>query len=158
MPSKLATAAGTRIRPSVDAPVPDDVTDVMLWRLAFDVTVEHQRDRNGDCTNLRCAGQRGPCQPAVHAQHALQAARRPATPAPPRPDPTPPIVAGHTPLPDPHRTPAVGRAQVVQPNTGRFTGWFTQTATAAASQWRMHLPAAFPDPPRLRPDPNRARP
>lgn len=145
MPSMLATAAGARTRPSADAPVPDDVTDVMLWRLAFDVAVEHQRDRNGDCTSLRCTGQRGLCEPAVHAQHALQVARRPANPAPPRPDPTPPIVAGHTPITNPHRTPAVGRARAVQPNAGRFTGWFTRTPAAAVDRWRANdLPQRIP--------------
>jgi hypothetical protein len=145
MPSMLATAAGARTRPSADAPVPVDVTDVMLWRLAFDVAVEHQQDRNGYCTNLRCAGQRGPCQPAVHAQQALQAARRPATPAPPQPDPAPPIVAGHTPLTNPRRTTAVGRAPVVQPNAGRFTGWFTHTPATAVGRWRVNnLPQRTP--------------
>ena len=67
----IATAAAARSRPAGDAPVPDDVTDVMLWRLAFDVAVEHQPDPNGDCTNLRCAGQHGGCEPATQALVAV---------------------------------------------------------------------------------------
>jgi hypothetical protein len=147
MPSMLATATATatRTRPSSDAPVPDDVTDVMLWRLAFDVTVAHQPDPNGNCTNLRCAGQRGRCEPATHAQHALRAARRLTALTPAPPNPTPPIVATDAPVTDPHRAPAIGRAPVIHPNTGPFTGWFTHTPAAAAERWRAYdLPQRIP--------------
>jgi hypothetical protein len=132
----LATTA--RTRPSTDVAVPHDVTDVMLWRLAFDVAVEHQRGPDGSCTNLRCAGQHGPCKPAMQAQGALRAARRPATPAP-QPPAAPPNPAAHAPVADPHQTPAVGRATVIHADTRRFTGWFANTA-AAADQWRVSDP------------------
>lgn len=144
MPSMLATTVHTR--PSADVAVPADVTDVLLWRLAFDVAVEHQRGPGGNCTNLRCAGQHGPCDAAVQAERALQAARRPATTAQraAAPQPTsrtssPPVMVA---VQHPER--AVGRAAVTPPNTGRFTSWFTQTATEAASRWHTHLPRRIP--------------
>ncbi|MET7399615.1 hypothetical protein ABZS66_39640 [Dactylosporangium sp. NPDC005572] len=142
MPTMLATVTAVtseaRSRPSTDVPVPHDVTDVLLWRLAFDVAVEHQRNPVGDCTNLRCAGQRGACGPALQAQWALQMARRPATPAPPRMVAAPPGAAPVTVTPTRgHAHPTVGRAAVSRPSNGRFTGWFTST-TAVVNQWRPH--------------------
>ncbi|MER7276630.1 hypothetical protein ABT369_19520 [Dactylosporangium sp. NPDC000244] len=136
MPALLVTATQPRTRPSDHVPVPTDVVDVMLWRMAFDVAVEHQRGPAGDCTNLRCAGQRGPCEPAIHAQRTLHAARQPATPP-------------HRPQPDhvtPPRAPAVvGRATVPSRNTGRFTGWFNRTTTATPGRWgTSHLPQRIP--------------
>ncbi|MET7403461.1 hypothetical protein ABZS66_59315 [Dactylosporangium sp. NPDC005572] len=138
MPTIITAATtGHRQHPSADAPVPDGVVDIMLWRLAFDVAVEHQRGPDGDCTNLRCTGERGPCAPARQAQRALHLARR-------RPAPAPPTSPRHTP-PSYQPTPAVGRATVPRPNVGRFTGWFTSAATAA-NRWRPHhyLPQRIP--------------
>lgn len=141
MTTMLDLATQQRTHPSADVTVPEDVVDVLLWRLAFDVAVEHQPGPDGDCTNLRCTGQRGPCDAAIQAQHALRAARRPATSAPQATRPTvcPPVMAASQ-----HPDRAVGRAAVTHPNTGRFTGWFTQTATAAANRWREHLPRRVP--------------
>jgi hypothetical protein len=141
----LATTA--RTRPSTDVAVPHDVTDVMLWRLAFDVAVEHQRGPDGSCTNLRCAGQHGPCEPAVQAQRALQAAREPTTPAPQAatPNGAGPATAPPTVRTDQRPDRIVGRTTVIQPNAGRFTGWFTHTATPAANRWlNHHLPRRIP--------------
>lgn len=145
MTSMLATT--TLTRPPADVSVPADVTDVMLWRLAFNVAVEHQRGPDGDCTNLRCAGQRGPCDAAVQAQRALQAARHPTATAPraTAPQPTLPTVSPPTMVvaaQNPDR--AVGRAAVTPSNAGQFTGWFTQNATVAASRWPTRLPQRVP--------------
>ncbi|MEW2382398.1 hypothetical protein AB0873_09955 [Micromonospora sp. NPDC047707] len=41
-----------RERLSTQAVLPDDVTDPLLWRLAFDVASAHQPDERGDCRNL----------------------------------------------------------------------------------------------------------
>ncbi|MFB9443048.1 hypothetical protein Dvina_51505 [Dactylosporangium vinaceum] len=139
----LAIAA--RIRPSANVAVPDDVTDVLLWQLAFDVAVEHQRGPDGDCANLRCAGQRGPCDAAVQAQRALRAARRPtAAHRPALPQTTQATASPPTVVPNPHPGRAIGQAAVPPPNAGRFTGWFTQTATAAVNRWRTQLPRRVP--------------
>ncbi|MFC5007207.1 hypothetical protein ACFPIJ_56550 [Dactylosporangium cerinum] len=136
----LTTAMRTHQRPSADAPVPDDVVDVMLWRLAFDVAVEHQRDSTGNCTNLRCAGQFGACEPMRHAQHALAAARRPPAL---RTGTTPPVAAPPAAVHRPAAL-AVGRAVVARSNS-RFTGWFTHTAAATVNRWRDHrLPKRTP--------------
>lgn len=139
MPSTQPTAAS--FRPSADVPVPVDVTDVMLWRIAFDVTVEHRRDPDGNCTNLRCAGQRGPCASALQAQRALQAARRPATTVPGQaaPQARQPAVISSVVAVAQHADRAVGRAAVAPPDPGRFTGWFTRVATAATDPWRTRL-------------------
>ncbi|GAA0902961.1 hypothetical protein [Virgisporangium aurantiacum] len=146
MPSRHATAA--RPRPSADATVPHDVTDVMLWRLAFDVAVEHQRGPKGCCTNLRCAGQRGPCDAAVQAEQAeqaSQAARRRATTAPRAAVPQAKPPAGSPPVMGAthHRDRAIGRAAVTPPNAGRFTGWLTQTASDGQPV-ATHLPRRNP--------------
>jgi hypothetical protein len=144
MPSTIAAAA--RTRPSADAPVPNDVTDVMLWRLAFDVAVEHRRGPDGNCTTWRCVDQRGPCDAAIGAQQALHAARR----TPTTPPQTASLRATQRTVPPPvtatthHHDRVVGRAAVTTPPTARFTGWFTQTATAAASGSREHLPRRIP--------------
>ncbi|WP_240033074.1 hypothetical protein [Micromonospora globbae] len=42
-----------RERLSTLAVLPDDVTNPLLWRLAFDVTAAHQPDQRGDCRNLQ---------------------------------------------------------------------------------------------------------
>ncbi len=70
-----------RERLSTLAVLPDDVTDPLLWRLAFDVTAAHQPDEHGNCRNLQCAGQRGECAAARTARRAMTLARasRPST-------------------------------------------------------------------------------
>lgn len=141
MPAMLTTAAHARPRPSADVAVPADVTDIMLWRLAFDVGVEHQRGPTGNCSNLRCAGSAGPCEPSVQARHAMRAARRPTTPL------AAPAQPANIYLPSANRSnaAAVGRAAVARPNTGRFTSWFTRPAGTAVYQRRgSRLPNRIP--------------
>ncbi|MCW3816926.1 hypothetical protein ONA91_20985 [Micromonospora sp. DR5-3] len=73
----------TRIRPSHDAVLPDDVTDPLLWRVAYDVAAAHRPDATGVCTSLLCVDQGAPCAPMVYARRAMRVARgggqRPAT-------------------------------------------------------------------------------
>lgn len=154
MPTMLSTAAQTRTHPSADVPVPADVIDVLLWRTAFDVAAEHQRGPTGDCTNLRCTGQRGTCTPATQAQQALRLARQPPAPKPrlsastplvARPAPThaqAPVQATARGLPP---APTVtGRATVGRPNTGRFTGWFASAVGAVNGRRSYQLPRREP--------------
>ncbi|MFG2043939.1 hypothetical protein [Dactylosporangium sp. NPDC048998] len=68
------TISSDRYRPSADMPVPDDVVDTLLWRLAADVMIEHQPGPDGHCANLRCADEQGPCTAAVQA--AMSRTRR----------------------------------------------------------------------------------
>lgn len=72
-----------RIRPSHDAVLPEDVTDPLLWRLAYDVAAAHRPDATGHCPSLLCAGQSAPCPPMVLARRAMRQARagEPATTA-----------------------------------------------------------------------------
>lgn len=77
-------------------PVPADIHDVLLWRLAVDVASAHRPGPDGRCTNLLCAGQSYPCPPASNAQAAAHAARRPSR-QPPR-LPMPPA-RGHAAVP-----------------------------------------------------------
>ncbi|MET8911509.1 hypothetical protein [Micromonospora sp. NPDC004551] len=65
----------TRFRSSQDAALPDDVTDPLLWRAAYDVAVAHQPDATGRCPSLLCAGRSGPCEPMVNARRAMRLAR-----------------------------------------------------------------------------------
>lgn len=64
-------------------PVPDDVTDVLLWRLATTVASDHHPDpvntagTSASCVHPTCAGAPWPCPPHRHAQQALAVARRP---------------------------------------------------------------------------------
>lgn len=98
-------------------PVPADVTDVLLWRLAVDVAAAHQPDPHDPnrCVHLRCKGEVYPCPPALDADLAHRAATRP------------------TDRGGPVRGPgwiARGRARVVEPvaaAASRFTGWFRPT-------------------------------
>ncbi|MEV4511565.1 hypothetical protein AB0K00_21640 [Dactylosporangium sp. NPDC049525] len=141
------TNSSDRYRPSADVPVPYDVVDVLLWRLAVDVMIEHQTGSDGHCSNLRCADEQGPCTAAVHAQRALRVARRPTAPAPAtsRP-PVPNRTAATRPVPARQRRgTVVGRATVRSGNAGRFTGWFT-SAACAINRWRPdhHLPRRTP--------------
>lgn len=88
----------THHRSSHDATAPSDVTDPLLWRLAYDVAEAHQSDETGRCRSLLCAGQQGPCETLHNAERAMELARgagavgtrgaaprpRSAAPAPPR--------------------------------------------------------------------------
>ncbi|WP_320064312.1 hypothetical protein [Micromonospora sp. RTGN7] len=65
----------THHRSSHDAVAPSDVTDPLLWRLAYDVANAHQPDDNGHCHNLLCDGQEAPCQTMLNAERAMQLAR-----------------------------------------------------------------------------------
>ena len=65
----------TPVRSSHDAVLPDDVTDPLLWRLAYDVAAAHQPDERGRCPSLLCAGQGTPCGPMVNARRAMRLAR-----------------------------------------------------------------------------------
>lgn len=150
----LSTAIQTRTHPSADVPVPADVIDILLWRTAFDVAAEHQRGPGGDCTNLRCAGERGTCTPAIQAQQALRLARRPPALIPPPSASTP-----HVTQPGPAHAQAsvqataqglppvptvIGRATVGRVNTGRFTGWFASAVGGVNDRRPSQLPRRQP--------------
>lgn len=64
-----------RVRPSHDAELPDDVTDALLWRLAYDVAAAHQPDETGACPSPLCAHHSTPCPPLVLARRAMRVAR-----------------------------------------------------------------------------------
>ncbi|WP_319462542.1 hypothetical protein [Micromonospora sp. RTP1Z1] len=74
----------THTRSSHDAVLPDDVTDPLLWRVAYDVAVAHQPDGEGRCPNLLCGHHIAPCEPLVNARRAMRLARG-GTPADRRP-------------------------------------------------------------------------
>ncbi|WP_431884142.1 hypothetical protein [Micromonospora gifhornensis] len=115
-------------RPSDRTPVPDDVTDRLLWALAVDVAAAHQPGPDGVCTNLQCRGQQGPCWALRTAHRAHRHARHaPATFGESRPRPVG-AVRGRAPAPTP---------------SGRFTGWFTPTHPPAP----LTRPAAAAVPP-----------
>lgn len=110
--------------------MPDDVRDLLLWRLALDVAAAHQPNEHGDCRNLQCVGQRGMCTAARSARRAMTLARRAR-----------PVVAPLARSSDHHR--AVGSVQTL----ARFRGWFTSTDPEAAGGgrgWlrRVTVPAA----------------
>ncbi|WP_262285569.1 hypothetical protein [Micromonospora sp. MA102] len=65
----------TRFRSSQDVILPDDVTDPLLWRAAYDVAAAHQPDPTGRCTSLLCAGRSAPCEPLDNARRAMRLAR-----------------------------------------------------------------------------------
>lgn len=98
------------MRTAHDRPVPEDVTDIMLWRLATEVTAQHQPDpvHPGRCTNLRCTGESYPCLPARDAARALRAATGRLR-----------VARGRARVPAPVRAAAE-----------RFTGWFRPTRPA----------------------------
>ncbi|SCL22720.1 hypothetical protein GA0074692_1447 [Micromonospora pallida] len=73
--------------PSQQVDLPDDVTDPLLWRLAFDVTRAHQLDAAGRCGNLGCPDEPGPCPALRNAEQAMRLSRRNA-PATDRPEDT----------------------------------------------------------------------
>ena len=102
------------------------VTDPLLWRLALDVAAAHQPDPNGNCHNLQCRHQHGPCQALRAATRALHAACRPAT----------------TPTPVPARR-IVGRAPAV---TGGFNPWPVLSHPTRPPTWpdRSAATATYP--------------
>ncbi|MEU0155384.1 hypothetical protein [Micromonospora fulviviridis] len=65
----------TPFRSSQDADLPDDVTDPLLWRAAYDVAAAHQPDATGRCPSLLCAGRSAPCEPMANARRAMRLAR-----------------------------------------------------------------------------------
>jgi len=88
-----------RSHPSTRLPVPADVADILLWRLAVDVAAAHQPGPDGRCSSLLCAGRPTyPCPPAAAAQRATHAALRP-----------PPTARGRAAVPPT----AVGRAAAI---------------------------------------------
>jgi hypothetical protein len=69
-------------RPSDACPIPDDVTDRLLYALAVDVAAAHQPRPDGTCPNLQCHDRAGPCAPLRHAYRAAAIARRHPGPRP----------------------------------------------------------------------------
>lgn len=65
----------THIRSSHQVDLPDDVTDPLLWRTAYDVAAAHQPGEDGRCPSLLCANQSAPCEPLVNARRAMRLAR-----------------------------------------------------------------------------------
>ena len=65
----------THTRSSHEAVLPDDVTDPLLWRAAYDVAAAHLPGEDGRCSSLLCADQSGPCEPLVNARRAMRLAR-----------------------------------------------------------------------------------
>ncbi|WP_406045615.1 hypothetical protein OG799_14745 [Micromonospora sp. NBC_00898] len=65
----------TPTRSSRDAVLPDDVTDPLLWRAAYDVAAAHEPDEEGRCPSLLCGHQSAPCEPMVNARRAMRLAR-----------------------------------------------------------------------------------
>ncbi|MFI0794380.1 hypothetical protein ACH4OY_17110 [Micromonospora rubida] len=51
------------------------MTDLLLWRLAYDVAEAHQPDETGRCRNLLCAAQQAPCEALRNAERAMELAR-----------------------------------------------------------------------------------
>ncbi|WBB81068.1 hypothetical protein O7606_06715 [Micromonospora sp. WMMD882] len=68
-------SSASRNHPSRQVALPDDVTDPLLWRLAFDVARAHQPDESGRCGNLNCPDEHGPCPALHHAERAMFLAR-----------------------------------------------------------------------------------
>ncbi|MFF0718741.1 hypothetical protein [Micromonospora sp. NPDC003816] len=70
------TAVNSTRHPHRD--LPEDVTDVLLWRTAARVIAAHrpQPDRPTRCVSLLCAGQHYPCPPVRAAHRAQQLSRR----------------------------------------------------------------------------------
>ncbi|SCL33914.1 hypothetical protein GA0070624_4855 [Micromonospora rhizosphaerae] len=65
----------TPTRASHEAVLPDDVTDPLLWRMAYDVARAHQPDEEGRCPSPLCAQQSAPCDALVNARRAMRLAR-----------------------------------------------------------------------------------
>ncbi|SCF13013.1 hypothetical protein GA0070558_13113 [Micromonospora haikouensis] len=79
----------THHRSSHDTAPPSDVTDTLLWRLAYDVAEAHQPDATGRCQNLLCGGRQAPCDPLLNAERAMRLARGDAATAAQAPAPRP---------------------------------------------------------------------
>ncbi|MFG2052892.1 hypothetical protein ACGFI9_02580 [Micromonospora sp. NPDC048930] len=71
-----------QVRSSHEVVLPDDVTDPLLWRTAYDVASAHQPDETGRCPSLLCGGQAAPCDTLVDARRAMRLARAGAADAP----------------------------------------------------------------------------
>lgn len=71
----------TQVRSSQEAVLPDDVTDPLLWRTAYDVAAAHQPDETGRCPSLLCGGQAAPCGTLTDARRAMDLARSGEAPA-----------------------------------------------------------------------------
>jgi hypothetical protein len=119
-------------------PVPDDVTDRMLWTNAADVAAAHRPGPDGTCTSLLCRGQQAPCDAARAAGRAAQLART------------------ASPVDEPH--PARGRATVpATPN--EFAALAAEAATAPDRPAPQRTFAAFRRPDaRAAPTPTTRRP
>jgi hypothetical protein len=116
----------TRTRPPDDAPVPADVTDLLLWRLGVDVAAAHQPGPDGRCRSLLCATETGPCAVFRAAQRAMHLAR---TSKLCRRAPRSTVTArGSAPVP-------------VMPSQAQAAGWFTRSPAPP------HRPVAEPNPP-----------
>ncbi|TWJ19056.1 MULTISPECIES: hypothetical protein [Micromonospora] len=113
-----------RERLSTLAVLPDDVTDPLLWRLAFDVASAHQPDERGDCRNLQCHGQRGMCAAARAARRAMTVSRAPQ-------------------MTVPQSVPARGRAAGDGLSRRGFAGWFT-VGSPAETMRRVSGPGPLP--------------
>ncbi|MFI7543780.1 hypothetical protein [Actinoplanes sp. NPDC049599] len=119
------------VRPSDTCPIPDDITDRLLYALAVDVAAAHQPRPDGTCPNPQCHSRQGPCAPLRNAYRAADAARR--HPGPDRPVPHHPA-RGHARVPAilpvesssgfaaepeagqvPHVPPAAGPGQMPRP-------------------------------------------
>jgi hypothetical protein len=111
--------------PTIPAVMPEDVTDVLLWRLAIRVAADHQPDpcHPGQCANLRCAREAYPCPPLRDAQRAQGAATRPQ-----------------------RFTPGRARVSGVAAVAHRFVGWFrpARLTPPAASPASSPLPQRQP--------------
>lgn len=101
--------------PTTPADVPENVTDVLLWRMAVRVTNDHQPDPHhpGRCANLRCAHEAYPCPPLRDARRAQYVASRP-----------PRFTPGRA------RVPAAPAVAAVAAAAQRFVGWFRPTRPA----------------------------
>ncbi|MGC4808742.1 hypothetical protein [Micromonospora sp. DT233] len=98
--------------PTTRSDVPEDVTDVLLWRMAARVAAAHQPDRHHPerCANLRCAHEAYPCPPLRDAQRAQHAAIRPR-----------------------RFTPGRARVSAVAAAAKKFVGWLRPIHTTPAT-------------------------
>ncbi|MFR9779770.1 hypothetical protein ACL02O_27405 [Micromonospora sp. MS34] len=75
----------THIRSSHEVVLPDDVTDPLLWRAAYDVAAAHEPDETGRCPSLLCGGRAAPCDTLIDARRAMLLARADASAERPSP-------------------------------------------------------------------------
>ncbi|WP_199737256.1 MULTISPECIES: hypothetical protein [Micromonospora] len=64
----------THIRSGQEVVLPDEVTDPLLWRAAYEVATAHQPDETGRCPSLLCGGRPAPCDTLVEARRAMHLA------------------------------------------------------------------------------------